>query len=557
MLDVQIPYRLEPTLNSRSDLARIVGTAIGNTNGLQVYALRDTSGTTGWTTAPLYIQQLVDSTGMGYVKFGGSNTQQAIGLGAGGSDRLTILSNGNVAMGSFATYLGWGIGTADTTGFYTPSTNVLQLLTGANPRLTILSNGNVGIGTVNPIRLLDISGGTARITGSSGYGSLQIHTPSENVMFFADSNVALGTFTGYLMGQSISYSTGSSFVIGRVNAGTVVTPPAFNIASNGNVGIGTSNPADSRLEVIVSSANDNNVFKLGETANNLRMTAGSSYGAIRYTDSAGTTRGAGMYFNTTGIGIGTPTPSNAILHVTSNATGVSTTGGYFFNTGTTSLQPNSGSTTQNFSIYGANYFWSAVGFIASSDERIKKNFMDISDGQALSDLRLIEPVTYEYVDVVERGSNRVYGFSAQQVSNVLPYAVSKTPEVIPDIYDLADVCGTLVTLRNKTFEYTDISATVNLILRETGKKDVSANFQPPNQIVLHESLGTDISDVFVYGRRVNDFHTLDKNAIFTVNVAATQELDRQLQAAKQKINVLEDALSNVITRLSALEQPAA
>jgi hypothetical protein len=256
------------------------------------------------------------------------------------------------------------------------------------------------------------------------------------------------------------------------------------------------------------------------------------------------------------VGIGTTTPSNGILHVSGSINSTISTGWFFNNSQVTSNLISNGSSSVNVSIYGTNFLWAEVGFITSSDNRIKKNFQDISDGQALEHLRAIEPKTYEYVDTLERGSNKVYGFSAQQVSNVLPYAVVTTSGVVPDIYDLADVSGTLVTLRTKTFDYTDVSATVNIILRETGKKDVSANFQPPNQIVLHESLGTDISDVFVYGRRVNDFHTLDKNAIFTVNVAATQELDRQLQAAKGKISQLEDTLSNVITRLSALEQPA-
>jgi hypothetical protein len=254
------------------------------------------------------------------------------------------------------------------------------------------------------------------------------------------------------------------------------------------------------------------------------------------------------------VGIGTTTPSNGLLHVAANSSNVTYTNPRYFdiNSGTTISNLASGSNP--ISIYGVNVIWSGVAFVASSDARIKKNFQDISDAQALDQLRLIEPKTYEYVDQIERGSNTVFGFSAQQVSNVMPYAVTKTPEIIPDIYDLADVSGTLITLRNKTFDYTDPSATVSLILRETGKKEYNASFLPSNQIVLTEPL--DVSEAFVYGRRVNDFHVLDKNAIFTVNVAATQEIDRQLQAAKGKIQQLEDTLSNVMTRLSALEQPA-
>ena len=36
-------------------------------------------------------------------------------------------------------------------------------------------------------------------------------------------------------------------------------------------------------------------------------------------------------------------------------------------------------------------------------------------------------------------------------------------------------------------------------------------------------------DVFVYGSKVDDFHTLDKTYIFTLNVCATQELYKLIQ----------------------------
>jgi hypothetical protein len=58
--------------------------------------------------------------------------------------------------------------------------------------------------------------------------------------------------------------------------------------------------------------------------------------------------------------------------------------------------------------------------------------------------------------------------------------------------------------------------------------------------------------IFVYGQEVNDFHTLNKDAIWTVSTAALQEVDRQLQAEKQKVLVLQDALTSVLAKVDTL-----
>ena len=45
--------------------------------------------------------------------------------------------------------------------------------------------------------------------------------------------------------------------------------------------------------------------------------------------------------------------------------------------------------------------------------------------------------------------------------------------------------------------------------------------------------------IFIYGQEINDFHNLEKNAIFTVATAALQEVDRQQQADTVRIAELE------------------
>jgi len=56
------------------------------------------------------------------------------------------------------------------------------------------------------------------------------------------------------------------------------------------------------------------------------------------------------------------------------------------------------------------------------------------------------------------------------------------------------------------------------------------------------------NQIFVYGQNINDFHTLKKNAIWTVTTAALQEVDRRL-----RIVHLESQLAAVLARLDALE----
>ena len=53
-------------------------------------------------------------------------------------------------------------------------------------------------------------------------------------------------------------------------------------------------------------------------------------------------------------------------------------------------------------------------------------------------------------------------------------------------------------------------------------------------------------NLYIRGERVNDFRTLKKEMLFAINFSATQELDRQLQAEKDKVASLE-------ARISALE----
>jgi hypothetical protein len=45
----------------------------------------------------------------------------------------------------------------------------------------------------------------------------------------------------------------------------------------------------------------------------------------------------------------------------------------------------------------------------------------------------IEPKTYKYIDKVERGNKKVYGFIAQQIREIIPEATTIQKSYIPNI----------------------------------------------------------------------------------------------------------------------------
>jgi hypothetical protein len=181
-------------------------------------------------------------------------------------------------------------------------------------------------------------------------------------------------------------------------------------------------------------------------------------------------------------------------------------------------------------IYGG--VWSTETFLTTSDIRIKEDIQDIIDDTALYKILSIEPKTYKYIDKIERGDKKVYGFISQQIKEVIPEAVSIQKSYIPNIMLLANYNNKIITLHSlpnyvikindkiKCFDKNDIE-----IFVEVEEIIDSLNFR----IKVLDNPYTDTT-IFVYGIEVEDFHILDKNYIYTLNVCATQELYKRIES---------------------------
>ena len=200
--------------------------------------------------------------------------------------------------------------------------------------------------------------------------------------------------------------------------------------------------------------------------------------------------------------------------------------------------------------------------IVTSDERIKQNIKDIEDDVALSQLRLLKPKTYKYKDKLEKGEHEVIGFIAQEVREVIPNAVKLDQRPIPnilkpcsaynknkDVLELRLESQMTDDLTGKTIQIyvNDIPYVAKVILCE----DQSIHVEKPDEMADFDEkpVVSDNDSAFIYGEYVDDFHLLDKSAIFTIATAAVQELDRQLQAEKLKTLSLEQRIITLEQKL--------
>ena len=182
-----------------------------------------------------------------------------------------------------------------------------------------------------------------------------------------------------------------------------------------------------------------------------------------------------------------------------------------------------------------------------SDSRIKKDIEDINDGTALNKLLLIQPTTYNYIDEERnKGFGKVYGFIAQQIREVIPEAVPiiETATPIPNIYKRC-------LINNKRDVYHSIPLDTPI---DTDIKIKESIYKIKEIYEDYFVIDKDIEDVeaFVYGYNINDFHALDKTYIFTLNVCATQELHRRIEAQSVLLKSQDDRIKDLESKVATL-----
>jgi hypothetical protein len=192
----------------------------------------------------------------------------------------------------------------------------------------------------------------------------------------------------------------------------------------------------------------------------------------------------------------------------------------------------------------------AMNYTTSSDERIKMAITDLDTNNALAVIRNIAPKQFSFIDYNVSNKLQV-GFIAQDVKESIDSAVSLKSDYIPNVYDSASVSdGSNLTLHNVTTDklvssLLGLPIKLRLVCENNVSKEVSVrNIVDAKSVTIEEQVVEKV--VFVYGQKVDDYHLLDKQTIFTFATAAIKQIDKDLQSEKE-------AHANTRMRLEALE----
>ena len=190
----------------------------------------------------------------------------------------------------------------------------------------------------------------------------------------------------------------------------------------------------------------------------------------------------------------------------------------------------------------------AAGFLAISDQRIK-NIKGVSDSsEDLDILNKIEITDYCLKDSLSQGNKFFKKVIAQQVKEVFPQAVTDNmTDVIPDIYQMADCKNGWIQLT------TDLNPGDRVRLIMHNKSNTYEVAETKEGAFFINDLHPSIDQVFVFGREVDDFHSVDYEALSMLNISATQAQQRIIESQAKEIDQLESQLESLLAKVQKIE----
>jgi len=394
-------------------------------------------------------------------------------LGIGTSSPSNILTvNGGLELTS-SSFVGSG------SGFYLPASNSIGFVNGGTERMRLDSSGNLGLG-VTPSAW---SGFTAlQVKSGSIWSDGGARTFWGNNEYFDGTNrryIANGYAQEYIMDSNGTYvwKTAPSSTAGSVISFT----QAMTLDNSGNLGIGTSSPAQ-KISINSANTSTNSLvnFQQGGTTQGYIGMGGDN---VMRLQTVGTqpiglqNDGAGfIFFNVNGseraridssgnLLVGTTSGFGGIINAVSTGnplyikcTTSSQSVGVFWNsqnsTGTSAGLLNFGVGSSYTSVGTVTYNGTLTVYGTTSDQRLKTNIVDAPSGN-------IDAIKVRSFDWKESNTHQDYGLVAQELIEVAPYAVSKpdnademmnidfsllVPMMIKEIQDLKQ---RIATLENK------------------------------------------------------------------------------------------------------------
>lgn len=255
------------------------------------------------------------------------------------------------------------------------------------------------------------------------------------------------------------------------------------------------------------------------------------------------------------VGIGTQTPGYALHVASGNTFGIGASPSYYMHP--TAGHGSAGAGWSYAIVASVGRIYAEGGFGTGSDSRIKDIKGVSNSKEDLEKLMNIEITNYTYKDSIAKGNDVTKKVIAQQVKEVLPNAISLTTEFIPNIYTIAEA----TKVNDKTLQLTFKDApellvddTIKLFPKDKAEMQARVVSVYKNVVVIAVE-DVDLGDeIFVYGKQIDDFHTVDYDAISMLNVSATQEQQKLIEQQQKEIKALMLKLQNFETLSSRIEK---
>lgn len=167
----------------------------------------------------------------------------------------------------------------------------------------------------------------------------------------------------------------------------------------------------------------------------------------------------------------------------------------------------------------------------------------------------LKPKEYYLCD--DKDYNKKFGIIAQDVEKVFPELIHTEKDYIANIYSYAKYDNGIITLDKDITDLINIDDELKIILDNNDKNNLEIiiddtpynnrykrRFVKVVEIIDNHSFKIDIdleivaNDIFIYGKKVDDFKRLDYESLYCLNIAATQELFKIIQSQQKQIEEL-------------------
>ena len=208
----------------------------------------------------------------------------------------------------------------------------------------------------------------------------------------------------------------------------------------------------------------------------------------------------------------------------------------------------------------ADQFVLATAFQATSDRRIKEVVGASDSARDLASVRKLTVTDYNFVEKQTKGDKLQKGFIAQEVKAIIPEAVSASANFIPNIYSRATASTYNGRLKSLAITLSKahglkIGDRVRLISSSTELELPVESVASDHEFVAG-NCARDPGRVFVYGKYVTDFLSVDYDRIFTTGIGAIQELAKRVEALESSQRRLAE-MEKKAQRVDALEREVA